>query len=142
MDAMVIALLAWITLNAGLKAPEPPKILFLPKAGMNELYYGKSVVKDSTFDLKAFYDREGRTIYLPHGWNSADLLDNSILLHELVHHWQRMNGLKLSCPAEFERQAIELQSKWLLEQGIANPYQALGLDAFSVRILLACPETE
>jgi hypothetical protein len=71
-------------------------------------------------------------------WNLAALRDRSILLHELVHHVQRFNKVTPPCPAALERQAYDLQARWLREQGVADPYGLMGTDEFTVVILTAC----
>jgi hypothetical protein len=44
-------------------------------------------------------------VYLPDTWRPADFRDRSNLLHELVHHAQRLNMVFVACPGHIERQA-------------------------------------
>lgn len=70
------------------------------------------------------------------------LRDQSILVHELVHHLQHANKVNVPCPAALERQAYHLQVLWLREQGVVDPYELMGTDEFSVRVYSMCPPIE
>jgi hypothetical protein len=154
MDTTVIAFIAWIVTKTGFAKPEPPRIMLLPRPEFNEIWYGarygaaeaqKRVPLyrganegNETANLQAYYIPATGTIYFPDTWWPRGSRNLSMLLHELVHHVQRFNGVRPSCPAELERQAYELQAAWLREQGIANPYEAIGTDEFTVLTLTAC----
>ncbi len=52
----------------------------------------------------------------------ASVRDQSILLHEIVHHLQISNVISLPCRSAYDAQAYRLQTEWLKEQGIPNVY--------------------
>lgn len=141
MDALLATLIAWIVAKTDLAAPSDlPKVLLLPKHKMVEIYYGTSN-PNSDFELEAFYDPFTATIYLSDAWQ-PDLLGQSVLLHEAGHHLQRFNKLRFQCRGAAERQAYGWQAAWLQEQGIDDPYAAMRIDAFTVRIAFMCADEE
>lgn len=141
MDRSVVPLIAWIVEKTGLLAPEPPRITLLPREQMIKMNYGPEQISGYR-NLQAFYVPMARTIYLPDTWLPGELYGRSILLHELVHHVQRSNNVRVPCPAALERQAYQLQTDWLSEQGVANPYEMIGTDEFTVRIWSSCVTDE
>jgi hypothetical protein len=120
--------------------PNLPQVTFIPKQKMIELYHGGRE-SDSRFELQAFYFPSTTTIYLRDDWK-PDLAGKSVLLHEMGHYLQRSNRVRFNCPAAAEKQAYEWQATWLREQGVTNPYDVMGVDEFTVRILFACPDEE
>jgi hypothetical protein len=75
---------------------------------------------------------------LPQQWAPNDLRQKSTLLHELVHHVQRSNNVELPCVAAYERQAYDLQVKWLREQGVDDPYDLIKTNELSIYMLSTC----
>jgi hypothetical protein len=153
-ETLTLTLLAWIVAKTGLAAPEPPRISFVPEHQMTHLF-DAATYRDQqpranvpanqgaggghpAFRVQAFYLRATATVYLPETWRSGGLRDQSILLHELVHHVQSFNKVVPVCPAALERQAYELQATWLREQGVAEPYKLIGTDEFTVLMRTAC----
>jgi hypothetical protein len=57
------------------------------------------------------------TIYLAETCGDSAWCD-SVLLHELVHHYQSESGVDLPCLGEQEREAYQIQEKWLAERGV------------------------
>ena len=139
MDAMTMVLIGWIAAHSNLAATKPPRIQFLPKHEMEERYYGAKRRHEFSH-LQAFYLPDKTTIYLPNTWRAGNLKDQSVLLHELVHHLQRTNNFKTSCPAVWERQAYELQFDWLREHRINDPYMFIGTNVLTVAMLGMCSE--
>lgn len=68
-------------------------------------------------DLLAAYGPKQRVIYLVTPWNARDLMDQSRLLHELVHDIQSRTRT-WACPREQEWDAYKLQDAWLRQNGI------------------------
>lgn len=138
MDALAIALSAWIAAKAGWVAPDPPRIVLLPQQNLVEKYQ-RAGAANSDFRLQAFYLHFPEpAIYLPDTWHPHDLRGRGVLVHELVHHAQRFNEVRVPCPAALERQAFEMQAGWLREHGVTKPYELIGTDEFTVHILYAC----
>lgn len=133
MNELVFAFLTWIAAETGLMIPPPPPVVLVSDVKMLELAHGNS-------EVRGLYSRDSATIYLRNDWNAADLRSRASLLHELVHHVQVANKLPSRCPAERERLAYELTLKWLREQGVADPYEVLNTDAFTIIFFSACPE--
>lgn len=88
--------------------------------------------------MQALYSLSERSIYLPRGWRPNDLRQKSALLHELVHHAQRSNNIDLPCVAAYERQAYDLQIKWLREQGVDDPYDLIKTNEFTIYLVSEC----
>jgi len=61
----------------------------------------------------ALYDDRTRTIYLSRDWTGATPAETSILVHELVHHLQNVEGLSYDCPEAREKPAYQAQTRWL-----------------------------
>ncbi len=139
MDTLIITLIAWIAAHSNLAAADVPQIRLVPKIDMTALYHDTASAKNY-FRVEAFYLRAENTIYLPDNWQALGLRDRSVLLHELVHHLQAANHVKVACPAALERQAYNLQFTWLREQGVEDPYDFTGLDVLTVILASSCPE--
>jgi hypothetical protein len=139
MNPLIAMLIAWIAAHSTMAAAGPPDIHFVPKPAMNALYF-RDQGKREAFQVEGFYLPDKSTVYLPDSWRLTDLRDQSILLHELVHHLQAVNKVHMSCPQALERQAYQLQLEWLRDNGIEHPYDFAGLDVLAVIIATACPE--
>lgn len=140
MDLLVAVLTGWIALQTGLSAVEPPHIEFVTQDTMSERAFGPGVAGSPL--LRALYSQPANTVYLRKAWDADKLRDRSELLHELVHHFQNIHSLKYGCGAEREKLAYELQIKWLKEQGIADPYEFLEINAFFVVMASVCRDAD
>ena len=69
-------------------------------------------------EVVAIYSDKTRTIFLPDGWNGKTPTEQSILVHEMVHHLQNLAGLKYECPAAREKPAYLAQDAWLSLHGL------------------------
>ena len=88
-------------------------------------------------DTIAIYDDATRTIYLPEGWTGGTPAELSVLVHELVHHFQNVLGLKHECPQEREKLAYIAQDRWLglFGHSLADDFV---LDPFSLFVKTTC----
>lgn len=68
-------------------------------------------------DIAALYDNRTGTILLRHSWRGADPAEQSILVHELVHHLQVEAEHRYACPQAREKEAYRAQSDWLARTG-------------------------
>jgi len=93
----------------------------------------------SDLNVEALHSNTDHVVYLLDTWRADGIRDRSILLHEIVHHLQYLNGIKASCAAEEERQAFELQIKWLRDQGVEDPLALIGINRLFL-YLLQCDE--
>lgn len=135
MNTLIAIYIAWIVAQTGLVPPDQPPIHFIARVDMAAL---GGVPENNALEFQALYNREEGSIYLPHGWQPDDLKRKSALLHELVHHVQRANNVEAPCVAAYERQAYELQMKWLREQGIDDPYHLVGTNELTIYLVSVC----
>src|SRR6516164_6000943 len=87
----------------------------------------------------AFYSKSEHLIYLADNWDKDDLVDQSILVHELVHHLQIEHHIQFACWGRYEAQAYELQVQWLRAQGVKDPHDLLHASKASIESLAECP---
>ena len=74
---------------------------------------------------RGLYDPTTATITLVQPWDKKDRHDQSVLLHELVHH--RQANLHYYCIAAQEMAAYTLQKEWLAEQGLTLDVNWIGV---------------
>ena len=85
----------------------------------------------------AVYDMKSKTIFLSDDWVGESPQDQSVLVHEIVHHLQNLAQLKFECPAAREKMAYMAQEKWLARFGTSLEEQ-FGIDMFTVVVTSAC----
>ncbi|CAN7735396.1 hypothetical protein LJR220_001941 [Bradyrhizobium sp. LjRoot220] len=135
LNSLVATYIAWIVAQTGLLAPDHPPIHFVTST---ELATRHGSPEHSRLELQALYSRSEGSIYLPQQWLPDDLRQKSALLHELVHHVQRFNNIELPCIAAHERQAYDLQIKWLREQGVDDPYDLMKTNGLGIYMASVC----
>jgi hypothetical protein len=88
-------------------------------------------------DTVAVYHDATRSIYLPEGWSGGTPAELSVLVHEVVHHFQNVLGLKYECPQEREKLAYIAQDRWLglFGHSLTGDF---ALDPFSLFIKTTC----
>jgi hypothetical protein len=128
---------------------EHPRIEFVPSAKLVSLRFssllsdpGAEIASDDRassiqYDTLAIYQDSTRTIYLPEGWTGSTAAELSVLVHEVVHHFQNVLGLKYECPQEREKLAYIAQDRWLARFGhsLESDFQ---IDAFSLFVKTRC----
>jgi hypothetical protein len=139
MDTLIAALTGWIAIQMGFSVIEPPHIFFVPQIQMNKIAYGSNAANSPY--LRATYSQQEKTIYLRENWNSENLTDRSILVHELVHHFQIIHDIKYECHAARERLAYDLQFAWLRKQGVNDPYELLQTNELFISLISTCIDT-
>jgi|SRR6516165_1653107 hypothetical protein len=72
-------------------------LLSNPKTGIAAHDHGTSSAEGDTV---AVYHDATQSIYLPEGWSGSTPAELSVLVHEMVHHFQNVLGLKRECPQE------------------------------------------
>jgi hypothetical protein len=149
--ALLDMIMAWLGANLDLPVlSEMPRIEFAPAARIAAMRSGQLLAlqpsgaprldrstTDTSRDVVAMYNDRTQTIYLPDGWTSASPTDQSILVHEMVHHLQRRAQLKYGCAEEREKLAYEAQDKWLALFG-KSLGEEFGLDPFTVLAKTLC----
>jgi hypothetical protein len=129
--------LDWIIQQTGWPAAGVPPIRITSFEHLRELS-GLSSDAESIRPA-AFYSKSDHLIYLADRWNKDDLVDQSILVHELVHHLQIEDHIQLACWGRYEAQAYELQIQWLRTQGVKDPHRLLHASQTSIETLAECP---
>jgi hypothetical protein len=88
-------------------------------------------------EVVAAYDDDMKTIYLPEGWTGSTPREQSLLVHEMVHHLQNMGKLKYDCPSAREQLAYAAQEKWLGLSGLSLADE-FSIDAFALAVSTRC----
>jgi Domain of unknown function (DUF6647) len=145
MDALLTAIVVWLSSNFGLPAIfDQPRIERVPASEMATLRHKGLLMshqpEDSTIqnqeasveimrDVVAVYNDQMRTIYLSNKWAGRTPAELSALVHEMVHHLQNEAGITYECPAEREKLAYEAQDKWLglFGRNLESEFQINGL---------------
>lgn len=84
-----------------------PTIDFMTQEGLDMLWPG-------AFGVYAVYDASSHTVYLHKDIEPNSPEGYSVILHELVHHVQNMNGLtSTKCPSSIEYDAYRIQLEYL-----------------------------
>jgi len=88
-------------------------------------------------EVVAVYDDKERTVYLPESWTGDTIAEQSILVHEMVHHLQNLAGMKFACAGEREKPAYLAQDKFLRQHGLSLENE-FDVDMFTVVATSAC----
>jgi len=149
-QALLTAVETWVSSQFDLPAiHEHPRIEFAPPAKIASLRFtdllsdpGAQVkpnnpASSAQHDTIAIYDDATRTIYLPQGWTGGTPAELSVLVHEVIHHFQNVLGLKHECPQEREKLAYIAQDRWLglFGHSLAGDF---ALDPFSLFVKTTC----
>jgi hypothetical protein len=127
----------WITQRTGWPDAGMPPIKITSSAHLREL---SDLASDAEWIRPAaFYSKSEHLIYLVDSWNKDDLIDQSILVHELVHHLEIEDHIQFACWGRYEAQAYELQIQWLRTQGVNDPNNLLHASEASIESLAECP---
>lgn len=98
---------------------------------------GAGVDEPASRTVVALYDNKLKTIFLADDWIGRSPANQSVLVHEMVHHLQNLAGLKFECPMAREKLAYMAQDKWLRRFGTSLEAE-FDLDMFTVLISSAC----
>jgi hypothetical protein len=88
-------------------------------------------------EVVAVYDDKERTVYLPESWTGDTIAEQSILVHEMVHHLQNLAGMKFACAGEREKPAYLAQDKFLRQHGL-DLEKEFDVDMFTVVAISIC----
>ena len=121
--ALLRAIVIWLADNFGLpRSDDLPEVKRETASRIMALHYngslsdGPQFLRGAPADLRpviATYDSLSRTIYLPEDWAGRTPAEFSILVHEMVHHLQRLARGKQECAEASETLAFDAQDKWL-----------------------------
>ena len=141
--------MSWLSSNFDLPAIEDhPNIKFASKTKLATMQaedraHWQGLTQDEGIDqpaqrrVVALYDNKSRTIFLPDDWIGKSPADQSVLVHEMVHHLQNLANLKFECPMAREKLAYLAQDKWLGRFGTSLEKE-FDVDMFTVLISSAC----
>jgi len=145
MDALLTAIVVWLSANFSI--PENfnlPHVEYASQSKMLEMRFRQehSAAQSAGLvgqlpDVVAIYDDSRHTIVLPEGWTGTTPANLSLLVHEMVHHLQNVNGQKFECPAAREKPAYLAQDQWLKQFGhtLENDFN---VDMFTIVVKSAC----
>lgn len=153
LETLLVVILTWLSITLSLPVTgEHPRVELVPAARMAQVRHSRLVAPqlepgsrhaaradaaEPGDGVHAVYDDLSRTIYLPEGWNASSAADVSVLVHELVHHVQNVNGLQYTCPAEREKLAYRAQGRWL-ELFDTTLNDEFGLDPMTLLVRTNC----
>ena len=101
MKEILTALMIWLGANTPFQAyHELPKVVFLPIETMEQMFYGDNEYEPD--QLHGMYNKDVDTIYLPDDCDRRSACDMGVLVHEMVHYLQDMNGMQFACSNEME----------------------------------------
>ncbi|HEV7259655.1 MAG TPA: DUF6647 family protein [Bosea sp. (in: a-proteobacteria)] len=136
------ALAIWVGAKLGHPVPTSlPKVVFRPEHLVAALRFKQHVSEfmpqGGRTSIISVYDSREKIIYLRESWSGATAADLSVLVHELVHHFQEERQTKFECDAERGAKAFELQEKWLRLFG-ESLEEAFQIDPFTLLVRTSC----
>jgi len=136
------ALAIWVGAKLGQPVPASlPRLVFKPAEQVAILrfrqYASELVKQQAQPTIISIYDARENIIYLRDTWSGATAADLSVLVHELVHHFQEAHQAKFECDAAREAKAFELQEKWLrlFGESLEEEFQ---IDPFTLLVRTSC----
>ncbi|WP_293809276.1 DUF6647 family protein [uncultured Bosea sp.] len=136
------ALAIWVGAKLGQPVPSfLPELVFKPVGQVAALrlkqYASEVMQQHGRPDILSIYDSREKVIYLGDTWTGATAADLSVLVHELVHHFQETHQSKFECDAAREAKAFELQEKWLriFGESLEEDFQ---IDPFTLLVRTSC----
>jgi hypothetical protein len=136
-DRLAGAIAAWLSENFDLPAKwEQPRIEFVSGERLAALRFG-SVPLDRRREVVAVYHDAKRTIFLARDWTGRTPAEESVLVHEMVHHLQNLDGKIFACAEAREYMAYEAQDRWLKRSG-RSLQSEFGIDAMTLKVSTVC----
>jgi len=151
MNELVITLMIYIMSVTGWEIPPPPRITYVEsKKEMfllsNDCYANPDThictsYDASSYNVLALYNHETKTVILQKHFSINSIKDQSILLHELVHHFQYYwdaPKYKKMCSGHVERETYNIQSQWLEKKG-HNIFDTIQINDLGLILITTCP---
>ena len=114
-DKLLVFLTAWILENTEFdKKVDNPEFYILNKQEMSD----KACFSEENCRVKAYYIKDSGIYYINELDPLNDICDQSIILHELIHHYQKNRNKKMD---------LDEQTLWTLQERQALYYQNLFL---------------
>ena len=150
-EATLREIVAWLSSNFDLPAIyDLPRVEFVPALKLADIRYkaflsraprnvGVDPPSHDTLqrDTVAVYDDQTRTIFVSDAWTGSTPVEQSIIVHETVHHLQNLGKIKYECPAAREKPAYLAQDQWLKRFG-TDLETAFEIDLFTILMKSAC----
>jgi hypothetical protein len=131
----------WISAQFSLPVQQHPVIKLVPAKEIVALRYnsilGPGRSAEDQNETVAIYHDPTQTIYLAHNWNGSTPAEQSILVHEMVHHFQNLLRLRYECSQAREELAYHAQNRWLGLFG-SNLATDFDIDGFSLLAKTKC----
>lgn len=136
------ALAIWVGAKLGQPLPASlPKLVFKPVGQVAALRLKQNaseiIQQQGRPDILSIYNSREKIIYLGDTWSGATAADLSVLVHELVHHFQDAHQIKFACDAAREAEDFELQEKWLRLFG-GSLEEEFQIDPFTLLVRTSC----
>lgn len=122
-DERFLPYIEWIEENSDYEYNgEPlPEVLYYPHRYLQIFFYGEEAVLEAEapdssiglLEVEAMFDIDANQFLLRDDFDWEQ--EQEVLLHELVHYMQEINGAMPTCPQASEPEAYELQTKWMDE---------------------------
>jgi hypothetical protein len=145
-DALLTSIITWLSDNFDLQpTAQLPQVKHASAAAMTQRRYRGFLgadthpisPSDSGPTTVAIYDRSNATIYLPMDWTGNTPADQSVLVHEMVHHLQHFAQATFECPQAREQLAYAAQQRWLNMFGHTLE-QDFQIDPFTLLVTTRC----
>ena len=150
MTELIMVLMLYISGITGWSVPEPPKIEYIESPHRMFIIANDCDIKPEkpickTYDSEdskvlGLYNNITETILLNKDFWPNGIRDQSILLHELVHHMQfstdREHYTKL-CRGLIEKEAFDIQEKWLVKRK-TTLWDAVGIGPLYRYVITQC----
>jgi hypothetical protein len=139
---LVTAVAGWVAAERGVPIPTVlPAVVFAAGPRLAEIRREANGIgvpaREAGVETLALHDFRANTIVLPRGWNGDTPAEVSMLVHEMVHHFQNLEGERFACPAAREKAAFDTQSDWLARFG-TDLDRAFGINPLFVLVATTC----
>ncbi len=160
MKEVILAMMVWISNATGYAVPEPPALEYLSSYEIKRFAYGCDLtpvpidfieVCDTSGDWDVddmekhniplgLYDHERQVVMINESFEKDEAHDRSVIFHELVHHIQFHNGVyeKVKCFGELEKEAYDLQDRWLKEKYNVGVRETIGVNDLFLLLIFSC----
>jgi hypothetical protein len=152
-QTLLTEIVNWLSANFDLPAiQDNPSVQFVSPAKLASMRYeDKGCLPDRACEtgvyepveaahrreVVALYGATTRTIFLSDLWTGTTPADQSVLVHEMVHHLQNLGEFKFECPRAREKLAYTAQDRWLRRFG-KDLETEFEVDMFTIFISSAC----
>jgi hypothetical protein len=138
MDRQLMEGISYIALNSDLPVAPLPKVIYFAPSRLNDMTQPDTPPTQRARIVAAYYPGSD-ALALPDAIDTSDPVQQSTIVHELVHYLQDRSGDREGwCPGAVEREAYDIQRQWLADRGIDNFPDAIGLNSLALFVLTTC----